>query len=289
MARKKNPNSVSNYFNEEVEKAILDYNVSDNQSERDRLFRIIYKPLCKIAEVMYNKIKPIYIYGEPLAIQMDCVAFMAERLHFIKEGKGKAFSYMTVTARNFYIQDNMKGYADTKKVLQISELPEKFDIPDDNFDRVEEMEIKADLLNAFAIYIRENANQIFKTAKSKQISMDIVELIENIEKIEDFNHRNIMNSLHEKRKKIVDRHLITNVTNKLATHYVKFKSHYDKTGEILPFEEKSDLTKEEIEYCVKNYIPADRRLGIIAFSKRFSVDQSIIRKHLHRHGLIGSL
>jgi hypothetical protein len=289
MPRKKNPNSVSNYFNDEVEKAILDYNVADNQIERDRLFRIIYKPLCKIAEVMYNKIKPTYTYGDPLSIQMDCIAFMTERLHFIREGKGKAFSYMTVTARNFYIQENMRGYSDTKKILQISELPERFDIPDDNFDRVEEMEMKVDLLNSFATYIKENANQIFKTTKSKQISMDIVELIQNIENIEDFNHRNLMNGLYEKRKKSVDRHLITNVTNKLATHYVKFKSHYNKTGQILPFEEKNDLTNEEIEFCIKNYVPADRKLGIIAFSKKFSVDQSIIRKYLYRYGVITTL
>jgi hypothetical protein len=289
MPRRKNPNSVSNYFNEEVEKAILDYNVATTQSEKDKLFKIIYKPLCKIAEVMYNKVKPSYMYGEPLDIQMDCVAYLTERLHFIREGKGKAFSYMTVTSRNFYIQENVKAYAAVQKTLQISDLGESYDIPDNNYDRLEEMEMKAHLLHSFAIYIKENVDNLFIGNKSKQISMDIVELIADVDSIEDFNHRNLMNSLHEKRKKLVDRHLITKVTNKLATHYVKFKAHYDKTGEILPFEEKNNLTKEEIEYCVKNYVPADRRLGIIAFSKKFSVDQSVIRKLLHRHGLISSI
>ena len=149
--------------------------------------------------------------------------------------------------------------------------------------------MKAHLLHSFATYIKENVNSLFISNKSRQILMDIVELIADIDSIEDFNHRNIMNSLHEKRKKLVDRHLVTKVTNKLATHYVKFKSHYDKTGEILPFEEKSDLTEEEIQYCVNNYIPADRKLGIIAFSKKFSVDQYVIRKHLHNHGIIAAV
>ena len=96
MPRKKNPNSASNYFNESVEEAIQLYNKAETQTERDRLFRVIYPAIYKIAEVMYNKIKPTYIEGESLEIMMDCTCYLTERLHRIKAGKGKAFSYFTI-------------------------------------------------------------------------------------------------------------------------------------------------------------------------------------------------
>ena len=80
MPRKKNPNSASNYFNESVEEAIQLYNSAETQLERDKLFRIIYPAIYKIAEVMYNKIKPTYMDGEMLDIMMDCTSYLTERM-----------------------------------------------------------------------------------------------------------------------------------------------------------------------------------------------------------------
>jgi hypothetical protein len=77
MPRKKNPNSASNYFNESVEEAIQLYNKAETQTERDRLFRVIYPAIYKIAEVMYNKIKPTYMDGEMLDIMMDCTSYLS--------------------------------------------------------------------------------------------------------------------------------------------------------------------------------------------------------------------
>ena len=41
MGRKKNPNSVSNYFDESVETAIQLYNVAESDRERNRLFQFL--------------------------------------------------------------------------------------------------------------------------------------------------------------------------------------------------------------------------------------------------------
>jgi hypothetical protein len=116
MPRKKNPSN--NYFHEGVEEAIQLYNKSESELERNRLFSIIYPALAKISEVYYNKMKPQYIDDEPLHVQMDCTAYLTERLYRIKTGKGKAFSYMTVCARNYYIFHNSRGYTGTKKTLK---------------------------------------------------------------------------------------------------------------------------------------------------------------------------
>jgi hypothetical protein len=287
MPRKKKPEN--NYFHEGVEQAVLDYNKSTSQDERDRLFRIIYPALAKIAQVMYNKIKPTYIDGFSLDIQYDCIAFLTEKLHMVKEGKGKAFSYLTVTARNFYIQYNMIGYRDIKKTVSLDYVNENWDIDDSDNGRVEEMEYKALLLDGFKIYLKENVDTLFLTNKSRLVVKDIVDMIDGIDDITDFNHRNIMNALYEKRKDLIDRHLVTKVTNKLTAHYINYKRHYEKTGEIIKCGEKEDLTPEESEILINTYISGHRKYGIIAYSKQFNVQQYVIRKHLLKGGLISAI
>ena len=120
MPRKKNPSN--NYFHEGVEEAIQLYNKSESQLERNRLFTIIYPALTKISEVYYNKIKPSYIDDEPINIQMDCTSYLTERLFRIKAGKGKAFSYFTICAKNFYIFQNQKAYKEVQKTLKLDVL-----------------------------------------------------------------------------------------------------------------------------------------------------------------------
>jgi len=108
MPKPKNPNNQ--YFHSGVEDAIHQYNVSTDESEKNKLFRIIYPALAKIAEVWYNKIKPTYVELPMEDLQADCLCFLVQKMHMVKEGKGKAFSYLTVTARNYYIQQNMIAY-----------------------------------------------------------------------------------------------------------------------------------------------------------------------------------
>jgi len=70
MSRPKNPNN--NYFNQSVEDAIHQYNLSTNDAEKNKLFRIIYPALFKVAEVWYNKIKPTYVELPMEDLQADC-------------------------------------------------------------------------------------------------------------------------------------------------------------------------------------------------------------------------
>ena len=286
MGRKKNPDSASNYFNESVEEAIQLYNKAETQIERDRLFRIIYPAIYKIAEVMYNKVKPTYMEGEMLDIMMDCTSYLSERMHRIKPGKGKAFSYFTVCARNFYIFHNMRGYTGTKKTLKLDVIDENWDIADIDTNRAEEMEMSAELLNSFADYLERNEELLSSESsrKSKPVITAVIDLIRNIDSIEDFNRRVIMNNLTEINGMKIDRHYITKIFNKLSIHYSIFRKEWDK-GNILKSYKKDKLTEEEIQYCIDNYEPIHRKHGVIGLSKLFGVDEYEVRKHLHKAGL----
>jgi hypothetical protein len=283
MPRKKNP--ANNYFHEGIEEAILLYNKSESELERNRIFTIIYPALAKIAEVMYNKIKPVYVDGDPLDIQLDCTAFLTQKLPFIREGKGKAFSYMTVTARNFYIQANMIAYKKVNKVVSLDYVNENWDIEDTSDNRVEQMEESAKLLSAFVDYMDDNKEKFVHTKKGNVVVQAVIDFLRDVDSIEDFNRRNIMNDLTEINGYKVDRHYITKVFNRLQLHFGVFSREWKRTGKSIPFWDKDKLTPDEIKYCIENYLPNKGPNSIVGLSKRFNVEEYTIRKELYSAGL----
>ena len=286
MPRKKSPSNQ--YFNESVEQAIQLYNASQTQLERDRHFRIIYPAIYKIAEVYYNKIKPVYMEGEALEIMMDCTCYLSERLFRIKEGKGKAFSYMTVCARNYYIFHNQRGYTGTKKTLKLDNLNENWDIADDSPERAAEIEHTTGLLLAFADYLESNDDGITTAAarKFKPVLKEIIKLMRDVDSIEDFNRRELMNSLTTIDGKHVDRHYITKVFNRISSHYDTFRKEWDKSGKAIPYLHKTELTEEEIQFCIENYNPLyNRKFSVSGFARMFGVDEYTTRKQLAATGI----
>jgi hypothetical protein len=286
MPRKKSPSNQ--YFNESVEHAIQLYNISQTQLERDRHFRIIYPAIYKIAEVYYNKIKPTYMEGEMDEIIMDCTCYLSERLFRIKEGKGKAFSYLTVCARNYYIFHNQRGYTGVKKTLKLDHLNENWDIADDSPERADEIEHTSGLLSAFADYLESNDDGITTAAarKFKPVLKEIIKLMRDVDSIEDFNRRELMNSLTLIDGLKVDRHYITKVFNRISSHYDTFRKEWDRTGKAIPYLHKTELTEEEIQFCIENYNPLyNRKYSVSGFARMFGVDEYTVRKQLAATGI----
>ena len=286
MGRKKSANNQ--YFNESVEQAIQLYNASQSELERNRLFLIIYPAIYKIAEVYYNKMKPTYMEGEPLDIMMDCTCYLSERLFRIKEGKGKAFSYLTVCARNYYIFHNTRGYTGTKKTLKLDHLNENWDIADDSSQRLDEIEHTSGVLYAFADYLEDNKDKLTTAAARKFVPVidEVIKLIRNIDTIEDFNRRTIMNNLTEIDGKKIDRHYITKVFNRISSHYDTFRKEWDRTGKPIKYLDKQELTEEELQFCIENYSPlTNRRFSVSGYARIFGVDEYTVRKQLAAVGL----
>ena len=279
MGRKKKPEN--NYFHEGIEEAIKLYNTSQSQLERNRLFTtLIYPALAKIAEVYYNKVKPTYMDGEIEDIMMDCTCFLAERLNMIKDGKGKAFSYMTVCARNYYIFHNTRAYKGVKKVLKLDAIDENWDIAADEFDRAGQMEFHAALTSAFADYIIQYKDKLVCNKYQKEFMDILANTMKSGEWVEGYTDRNFINHLASLYPKLASTAAVRKITNRLAFHYYYFKKEYEKGKTIIPYLSKNKLTKEEEEYCLRYYKPNDRSVGLIALSKKFNVEPDVIRKQL---------
>jgi len=273
MPKPKNPNNQ--YFHSGVEDAIHQYNVSTDEVEKNKLFRIIYPALSKVAEVWYNKIKPGYVELPMEDLQADCLCFLVQKMHMIKEGKGKAFSYLTVTARNYYIQQNMIAYRKKLKGYSLDSLPDTFDIEDVISDRVEQMEWKATLLNSFIEYIEENFDDIFLTKLQKKFAEPFFKKIKGYKFADEINRRDILNELSADLK--MDRGLITKHTNRIASLYSRFKIHFEATGQIPKFKEKLHLTKEDENYIKEHYSHYSQSNGINGLSRTLGIKYDIVR------------
>ena len=110
------PRKNGNYFTEETDKAVVAYQNTECDIERNRIFnKQLYVPLKKICEVYANKIDHSYV-GESLEDRInDCLAHLVTSAIFkFNPTSGKAYSYFSVSAKFFFMQLNMKGYAKAK-------------------------------------------------------------------------------------------------------------------------------------------------------------------------------
>lgn len=273
MPKKKTTNQ---YFHQGVEDSIHLYNETDDERERNKLFSIIYPALCKISEVWYNKIKPTYVNMESEEMQMDCVTFLLEKLPMIKEGKGKAFSYLTVTARNYYIMHNQIAYKQRLRGYSLEGMSESFDVEDIPSDRVEEMEWNGKLFDSFMEYVDENFDNMFPAQKQKIFAIPFLQKIKSFQFADEINRRNILNELAEETG--IERGIVTKHVNRIASYYSTFKNYFEKYGTKPKFKEKLHITKEDEEYIKKNYQHYSKHNGLNGISRKLGIKYEVLKE-----------
>lgn len=273
MPRKKTTNQ---YFHQGVEDAIHKYNVSTDERERNELFKTIYPALAKISQVWYNKIKPTYVDMDGEEFQMDCITFLMEKLHMVKEGKGKAFSYLTVTARNFYILANQMAYKKRLRGNSLDAMPENFDVEEISSDRVEEMETNANLFQTFVEYMEENFDNMFPAQKQKVFAKPFIDKIRTYGIEKEFNRREMLNELADETG--IQRGLVTKHVNRIASFYSSFKDYYEKYGIKPQFKEKMYVSKSDEEYIKKNYQHYSKHNGLNGISRQLGINYDVLRK-----------
>ena len=113
MPRKK---KSKQYFTIDTEKAIIEYNKSDNTDERNKIYvEGIKYPFEKLAENILNTFKFSYFDVSKEDVQMEVISNLIEKIHMFQEGKGKAFSYFSIVAKNYLILKNNGNYKRFKK------------------------------------------------------------------------------------------------------------------------------------------------------------------------------
>lgn len=278
MGRKRKGTGI--YFTEDTQNAILKYRDLTTQSERDKLYaNYIHKPFLKIAEVWYNKIDTPYIDEEPLDAQMDCVIFMYQQLDKFKQDKGKAFSYFSIIARNYYIQKNSRAYVAYKKT-NTQELTEGFDVEDTSYKTSEMNKEYANMYIEFIQYLKDNHKKLFRLDTQQYIGDELIRFLEEeIDNIEYFGQRSVRGQMFERIEGKLSRTQLTKALNNLSVVYFDFRDAYLKGEEITSYKKKR-LSEEDKKFIRSNFQPHDRKFGVIGLAKQVRVTEVDIRNFL---------
>ena len=135
--------SKKQYFTYINEKAIVAFNKETNQSLRNKVFKeYIYKPFDKLVENLIHTFKFFYFDVPYTDVKAEVVAFLDEKIHKFTEGKGKAFSYFSVVAKNYLIQNNYKHYNRKKSKAAVMEIDNDRDVVHEVIEHERKSEIQ---------------------------------------------------------------------------------------------------------------------------------------------------
>ena len=158
------------YFTMDTEQAIIEYNKTTDQRTRNKLYseRIQYA-FEKLAENILNTFKFSYFDVSKQDVQMDVVSTLIEKIHMFQEGKGKAFSYFSIVAKNHLILKNNGNYKRFKKTALLSEMPETWN-PENDFKEVEFGEELNEFKELMLRYWDQNLTRVFTKKRDIQIA-----------------------------------------------------------------------------------------------------------------------
>ena len=214
------------YFGQEVQNAVVEYNSSTNDNERNLIYGTrIHAAFDKLAENIINTFKFTYFDMPFEDVKHEVVAFMVMNIHKYDHTKGsKAFSYFSVVAKNYLILHNNNNYKKLKSHDGMDVLDREKNLKDMDYDY-------GSFTTEIVEYFDKNLNTIFKKDRDLKIGYAIVDLIKAREEIENFNKKALYILIREMTD--VETAHITSVVNVLKKHYKKLVNKYHKNGTIM--------------------------------------------------------
>ena len=229
------PRKNKMYFTQDTEDAIIEYNKTKSELKRNQLYkdRIQY-PFEKLAENILNTFKFTYFDVPKEDIQMEVVSLLIQKIHMFKEGKGKAFSYFSIVAKNYLIITNNSNYKRYKKTDLLSQMPETWN-PENNFYDEQQGDEFGEFKELMLQYWDKNLTKVFVKKRDIQIADAILELFRRSQYIENFNKKHLYLLIREMTD--CKTHYITKVVNVMKEHQTKMLNDYLDYGEVNDYDD----------------------------------------------------
>lgn len=228
--RGRKPNNRQ-YFTHVTEQAIIAYNKEDNQIYRNKIYKeFIDYPFNKLVENIYHTFKFSYFDVPYEDVKCEVVAFLNEKIDKYTEGKGKAFSYFSIIAKNYLIIQNNTNYAKLKRRADTTEI-------DDTRDLLNEVSLNnyqeslRDFVKQWCEYYDSNINRVFTNKRDILVADTIIELFRTVDSIENFNKKAIYILIRERTN--LKTQNITKVLNVLRSDFERMFKRYTETGHII--------------------------------------------------------
>jgi len=228
---KKRPGSGKMYFTKETEDSIICYNNEPNELIKNQIFETKIKySLEKLVENVFNTFKFTYFDVGPLEVQKETLSHLVANLHKYESGKGKAFAYFSIIAKNYLIFHNNSNYKRYNQQVDISEENEentvRLQTEDSHYKSVENQEFIEMMVN----YWDKNINEIFSKKRDLKIAEAVVELFRNSDRIDYFNKKALY--LYIREISSCKTQQITKVINKMKEYQEKITKMYIENGKI---------------------------------------------------------
>jgi hypothetical protein len=228
VKKKKKPKNY--YFHQGTENAIIRYNRSEDVSLKNKIYNEhIAHPFDKLAENIIHTFKFYYFDVPSEQVKHEVVSFLVMNMHKFQEGKGKAFSYFSIVAKNYLILHNNKNYKNYK-------IHDKMDVLDygNNIRAKQELKEVAsfnrEYVDQMLEYWNENLTNIFRRQKDILVADAVLEMFRRRENIENFNKKALYILIREMTGSKTQH--ITRIVNLMKKYNTELMREFSNTGQI---------------------------------------------------------
>ena len=226
--RRGRPRKNRMYFTPITEAAIIAYNGESNQELRNKVFNEhIHYALDKLSENIIHTFKFYYFDYGSRELKHEVVAFMLEKLPKFQEGKGKAFSYFSIVAKNYLIQNNNKNYKAMKEKAPILAIDTQRDVTAES-SRQDFTDQQYSFMESFIEYYDTRIPKLFKSDRDRKIAYAVLQLFRERANIENFNKKALYIMIREMTNTRTQ--YITKVVNQIKNQYAEAFDVYRNAG-----------------------------------------------------------
>jgi len=218
------------YFTQETEDAIVLYNKTEDPVLRSKIYKDHIKyPFEKLVENIIHTFKFYYFDVPSEDVQNEVIAFLNEKIHKFKSGKGKAFSYFSIIAKNYLIIQNNTNYKRLKRRGDLLEVDEERNLSAEaSYSDYQEQ--LSDFVDLYIKWYDANMNTIFVNRKDIAVADSVLELFRIRENIDNFNKKALYILIRERTGFKTQN--ITRVINVMKSDFKRMFINYQETGYI---------------------------------------------------------
>ena len=223
------PSIEKMYFTKDTEDAIVAYNRENSIPKREHLYntRIKYA-FEKLVENIYNTFKFTYFEVGPLDVQKETLSHLVANIEKYEEGKGKAFSYFSIIAKNYLIFHNNSNYKRFNRHVEITQNHEDHGVQLQVNDKHREHTQNREFLDLVIGFWDANLGKVFKKQRDLKIANAVIEIFRYVDNISSFNKKALYLYIRE----ISDckTQQITKVINKMKPYQNQITENYLNSG-----------------------------------------------------------
>ena len=187
--RKRKKKGKNYYFHQGTEDAIILYNKTEDVHLKNKIYNEhIRAAFDKLCENIIHTFKFYYFDTSSEEVKHEVISFLVMNMHKFKEGKGKAFSYFSIVAKNYLILNNNKNY-------KMGKIHDKIDVLDYKRNIVGEVsgddrnEVNNLFVQELIRFWEYNLPYVFRREKDIKIADSVLHMFRMKENIENFNKK----------------------------------------------------------------------------------------------------